>query len=405
VGIVGISGTTLNSPALAETKLTPLLNLSQRYDSNVFYSPKEFVPPGGQSWDLVTTLGAGLKVLDKSRLSDTEATIGVNGNAYAFNTDLAYVSTNVFLASDMTDWAHQLVPGLKLRLSDAFLYTPEPPAFLTGGSPAQSDVFARGIQAYRANTFSNTLSAQAGYSFSRSVGMRANYAYSIYRIGQLYVTAASAGGPAPFTFFDTTIHTASTGPTYTFDGGDTLFVGYTYQKANTTDTEGLNPAIKFTSHSIQPEYATNLVRGWTATISGGGTLIEQFGSKTFFSGRFALTNDFDRRTRVSISASRQAAPAFFIGGGAMISNVAQVYVSHAITRVVRLTVSGNYAHNESTPVNIFTIETMGGSAVLEYNVTRSTKLSLSQEYAKYNYTATPAFDRYATTLTLSTEWK
>jgi hypothetical protein len=172
----------------------------------------------------------------------------------------------------------------------------------------------------------------------------------------------------------------------------------------TEASAGQNP-FSFTAHTIQPEYVTTGVRDLKATISGGATLVEEAKNKTFFSGRFALTNDFDRRTRASVSVSRQATPAYFGTGGALISNVAQVYVSHNFSRVVSLTVSGNYAHNETTTEPTFRIETTYGSAVLGYNLTRSTKISLSQEYGYYSFTGSPQFDRYATTLTLTTEWK
>ena len=88
----------------------------------------------------------------------------------------------------------------------------------------------------------------------------------------------------------------------------------------------------------------------------------------------------------------------------MISNVAGLYVGHAFSRVIQLTVTGNYAHNESAPVHTFTVETIRGSAVLDYNVTRSTKLSLSQEYGHFNITGIPSYDRLVTMLMVSTEW-
>lgn len=402
LAIGSIAGTGVGSRAQAETTYTPSVSLSQRYDSNVFYTAKEFVPPGRQSWDLVTTLGAAVKILNKSRLGDTEVRVGVNGSAYAYNSDLTYASTNVFAASDLTDWMNELLPGLKLRISDAFQYTPEPPAFLTGGKAEQSDILVRGIQAYRANTFSNSLSTDGNYSFSRSVGLRTNYTYAIFRVGRLYVTSAATAGPA--TFFDTTVHNVAIGPTYTFDGGDTLFLKFNYLSADTVDTVGLRPTIKFSAQSIQPEYVTTIVRGWTATISGGATMIEQSGNRAFFSGRFSLRNDFDRQTRGAITVSRQPAPAYFGTGGALISNVAQLYLSYGFSRVVRLTVTGNYAYNETAPVKTFTIKTIAGSAVLDYNLTPSTRVSLSQEYTRFNYTGISPFDRYATMLTLTTEW-
>ena len=69
-------------------------------------------------------------------------------------------------------------------------------------------------------------------------------------------------------------------------------------------------------------------------------------SRTFFSGGFELMNEVDRQTHVAISVSRKIAPSFYSTAGAMVSNVAQLYVSQAISRVVRLTVGANYAQTK-----------------------------------------------------------
>ena len=83
----------------------------------------------------------------------------------------------------------------------------------------------------------------------------------------------------------------------------------------------------------------------------------------------------------------------------MISNVVQLYVVHKFTRLLHLTVSGNYAQNESTAVD-FKFDTLIASARLDYQLTRSTQISLSQEYDHFSYTGVSPFDRYATTLML-----
>lgn len=397
--IGSIVGAVVGSRAHAETTYIPSVNLSERYDSNAFYTAKEFLPPGTQAWDFITNLSGGLKVTNKSRLGDTQVDAWVNGNLYTYNTDLNYVSTFLNATSDVSNWVRELLPRAQLRLSDNFMYTPETPAFVTGGKISESDVYARGIQGFRSNTFSNRFLADGGYSISRSIGLRSIYSYSIRRTGSFYVTGT------PFTYYDTTTNNVAFGPTYTFDDGDSLFIRYNYQASNQSAASGTGSSFSFTAHSIEPEYVTTIVRGWRATIRGGATLVEEQQNKTFFSGRIALLNNFDRRTRISISFSRQAAPAYFGTGGALVSNVAQVYLSHNLSRVIVLTISGNYAHNETTTTPKFRIENTSGSAVLDYNLTRSTKLSLLQEYGFFSYTNFPTFDRYATTLMLSTEWK
>src|SRR4029079_10820012 len=157
-----------------------------------------------------------------------EIRAGVDGNVYAFNTDLAYASGNVRATSDMSDWANELLPGLKLRISDAFRYTPNQAAFPIGGNPQQgvtpqpSHIFTEDMEPARANTWSNSLSTDGDYSFSRSTGLRANYTFSMLRFGRVYVTQVAPSGA--LNYFDTTAHNVAIGPTYTFDGGDTLFL-------------------------------------------------------------------------------------------------------------------------------------------------------------------------------------
>lgn len=233
------------------------------------------------------------------------------------------------------------------------------------------------------------------------MGLRANYTYSILHVGRRFVTAAENTAT---NFFDTTVHNVAIGPTYTFDGGDTLFLKYNYLSSDQSNTAGTSPSIQFTSQTIQPEYVMHIVRGWTATISGGASMIEQQDNRTFFTGSFSLMNDFDRQTRASIEVSRRTAPLYIGIGGSMISNVALLNVSHSFSRVVRLTASGAYAHNESAQVSSYKIETITGSAVLDYSLTRSTKLSLSQDYSHYSYPGSPAFDKLVTMLAVNTEW-
>ena len=409
LAIGSIAGMAVGSRAQAETQYTPLITLAQRYNSNVWNTSQERIPPGKQKWDLVTRLGAGVTILNKSRLGDTEVRAGVDGNAYAYNTDLSYISTDVRASSDMSNWANELLPGLGLRISDAFRYTPNQAAFpqavtSQGVTPQSSDIFSRGIQPARANTWSNSLSTDGDYAFSRSVGLRADYTFSMLRIGRVFATEVTPAGT--LSYFDTTAHNVAIGPTYTLDGGDTLFLKYNYLTSDQSSTSS-STSIQFTSQSIQPEYVTKIARDWTARISGGATMVEQAGNRTFFSGSFSLTNEFDRQTQVSIAVSRQAAPGFFGTGGAFITNVAQLYVSYGFSRVAQLTVRGNYAHGESAPVKVATFESITGAAVLDYKLTRDTKLSLSQEYGHFTLTGTTpfSFDQIITMLMVSMEWK
>jgi hypothetical protein len=388
------SGIIFTSRVGAQTTVIPSVSLSERYDSNVYYAPRGFVPPGHQHWDFVTTTAATVDVVDKSRLVDSLLRAGVNGSEFAYNTDLAFVSTTVFASSDLTRGVGELVRGLQLRISDSFRYTPESPAFLTGNHPTDTaDIYVRGIQGVRANSSANVLSVSSAYSLSRSFSLTTDYGYSIFRSG-------SGTG-----YVNNTQHSVNIGPTFTFEGGDTLFF-----KFNSTMGEskpaGSGTTRNYVFHKIEPEYVTStVVPGWTLRISGGGTLVEQAGSRIYMSGKLGLATDYDRRTHVEMSVSRQAIPSFFATSSSLISNVALFNVSYAFSRLVRLTAGAAYAYSETAPVKTFAFRTVRGSVALDYSLTQSTTLSLSQEDTYYERTGVLPYDRYVTMLMVNTVWK
>jgi hypothetical protein len=341
-------------------------------------------------------------MVDKSRLADSLLRAGVNGNAFVYNSDLAFVSTNVFAASDLTRGVSELVRGLRLRISDSFLYTPEMPAFLYGGHPEDTaDIYAGGIQGSRANTYRNILLAKSDYSLSRSFSLTTNYSFSMFRRGRSDSTSES---PDAIAYFNNTQHAVDIGPTYTFEGGDTLFLKYNYSKGESAP-EGEGPTTSYSFQTIAPEYVTKAVPGWTLSISGGPTLVKQLENKAFLSGKLGLATDYDRRTHVEMWVSREARPSYYETASSLISNNARFNVSYGVTRLVRLTARMNYGYNETIPVKTFAFRTVGGAVALDYSLTQSTTLTLSQEYTYYERTGVLPYDRIVTMLTLNTAWK
>jgi len=190
-----------------------------------------------------------------------------------------------------------------------------------------------------------------------------------------------------------------------FEGGDTLFVKYNYSTGE-SKPEGPGAAIGYTFQTIAPEYVTKtVVPSWTLTISGGPTLVTQSGTDVFLSGKLGLATDYDRRTHVAMLVSRQAIPSYFATGSSMISNLAQFNVTYGFTRLLRLTSGAYYAYNETVPVKTFASRTVRGSVALDYKLTDSTTLVLSQDYNYYERTGVLPYDRIVTMLTLKTEWK
>ena len=386
----------------AQTTVIPSVSLSERYDSNIFRTTRSNYGPGVQPWDYVTTVSAIVDVVNKSRLADSHLRAGVNGNAFVYNSDSAFVSTNVLASSDMTRGVSELVRGLRLRISDSFRYTPEVPSFMTVDHPSDpADIYASGGGGSRANTYRNILLAKSDYSLSRSFSLTTNYLNTMFKRGHSNPASDSVDAVA---YFNNTLHSVDTGPTYTFDGGDTLFFKYNYSTGE-SKPEGGGGSTGYTFQTIAPEYVTKAVPGWTLTISAGPTLVKQVGDRVFLSGKLGLATDYDRRTHVEMGVSRQAIPSYYETPSALISNLARFTVRYDVTRLVRLTAGAYYAYNESVPVKTFAFRTAGGAVALNYSLTESTTLSLSQEYNYFERTGVLPYDRIVTMLTLRTEWE
>ena len=234
----------VGSRAQAETQYTPSVSLSQRYDSNVFFTAKQFVPQGNQSWDLVTTLGTKVDILNKSRLGDTEVRARSRWQRiriqYRFVVCLHQCARK--LRSERLGARVAARPEIT-NIRCVSVHSAATSLYLSVLSVVTASTIGRihpGIQGARADAYSNSLSTDGDYSFSRSMGFRANYTYSILHIGRLYVTEPATSTTA-FRFFDTTMNNVAFGPTYTFDGGDTLFVKFNYLTSDQSNTAGHKP--------------------------------------------------------------------------------------------------------------------------------------------------------------------
>lgn len=379
LGIIGVPA------ARGELQFTPSLAVSERYDSNIFITPSGFTPLGKKAWDLATSVMPGIEIIDKDRIVETSLLGNVTGTAFVNNPDLNFLSTQWTGTVKLDGLVRQLIPRLKLQVSDTFLYSPESPSFVTAGNPVVNEnVFARGIQPVRADLVTNTASATASYALSRSFNIQGTYAYSLFRVGQILVEQSP---DLPVVFFNTDFHRLSVGPTFKLARGDTIGLDYTRQSARFTDVTANVVAtnLRFdeivTAHGMEAHYATGGTH-WSAFASGGATVVEE-DSSVFFSGRLAFSADFTPLTRVAVDVSRQLAPAFFGTAGVMISTTAGVTVERRLAETISLTVSGNYAINEGTAGNDIRFESYGARTMLNYNVSKSTIASLSYEYIHF----------------------
>lgn len=172
--------------------VVPSVQISQRYDSNVFFAPKSRLQ-GLTPEDFVTTVMPQVRGLytDHEHLVKLNAVVGAVGSYYVSNTGLSYVGANAGAVLDMSDWVSQWKPGARWTVSDTFFYSPQPPAFLLGGqSGEQANPLVAGFQAFRTNTRSNSVTSLFDFPLDKTVKLSGSYTNSFIRYGASQVPGA-----------------------------------------------------------------------------------------------------------------------------------------------------------------------------------------------------------------------
>ena len=389
-------------PTPPGTSIIPAISIAERYDSNIYLSPPQFLPPGTQLWDFATTVQGSVKALHKDKNIDVSLTGGVDGNLYAYNTGLNYISTRVDAFANLNGWAERLAKGAQLRMYDYFRYTPESPGFLGGGKADTADPFLRGIQSFRANTYSNTFNTDGVYPVYRGLGIQGQYTFSLYRIGSI-LAATSTGA----TFFDTVVNGWSVGPRLQMTRADSVAVLYQQSLINQTQTSGTGSVFDTNTQSVTATY-TRQVPSWKFTIGGGVTLVEP-ASQAFPTGRITITTNPERSTVLQLDLSRLATPSFYLTAGALISNVGQIQITHRLEKHITLRGSVNYAFNESVPrsadstFNNFTL-----TAGLNYRISKTFSADIYYNHNDFK-TDTPTLSyvvlRNVVGFALTAEWR
>jgi hypothetical protein len=265
-------------------------------------------------------------------------------------------------------------------VSDVFRYTPQPPGFLTPQANAAvgGDPFARGVQNFRSNNFSNTFSTNASYDIYEDLFVKGTYAFSLSRFGS--VLASTNTGAS---FFNTNVHSWSVGPGYRLTQGENISLLYQQSLVSQTTSGGTSPDFNFNTQELWANYTREVPGYYMVSLRGGATLIEP-ASRAFGTVWITFVSNPERRTSIQLDLSRKAAPSYFLVQGANISNVAQLGVTHQLTRRLNVVGSANYANSETFPDKSFKYTTIGAGAAIRYELTRTLMADLSYSYQHYN---------------------
>jgi hypothetical protein len=305
-----------------------------------------------------------------------------------------------------------------LNIFGSYQYTPQLPAFFTGGEGAgqqSPDPFIRGVQAFRANTTTYSAGQTFGYRFTPTVSLLSNYRYTNIHFGNSAVTAAGT------TLLDTVSHQMTLTPTVQVSAVDTLSETYALSM---TEQSGVG---SFRTHANTFGWK----RVWSTTVStqvnGGATYVEpsntlirnetiQNPARIVPSGGIVLT--YNSRTELfsdlaetggQLSSLKQFAGSFFPGeigstgdnslrlrynygvypllvqnGGLAKSHLLGLDGIFSFSSVLTGTYGINYARNTATSgqtINSFSFETISGNAGLRYLVTPSLQAAVNYSYS------------------------
>ncbi|MGH7230507.1 MAG: outer membrane beta-barrel protein [Nitrospiraceae bacterium] len=406
---------TVTSFAQAETKVIPSISVGERYDSNVFYG---FVFPGQKSYDFVTTVTPQVSVEHHGRLLDGTFTGGGIAEYFVEHPSFNYVGANGVMTLNLSQLVGKLNRNLQLNVTDAFYYTPTPPAFINpqaGESPASTgSSFATGVQPFRVTSTINTGRILGAYTITPRTSMTATYSNTYLRFGGTF------GNPVIGSVFGVTSHAVSAGPQFKVSPRDTVRVSYTFLRANYTQGQVSGD---FQTQGGEVSWSRLLTPTITATVTGGlqmlepstiqqvaGTVstqgsTEQPGSILYVTSATLLWN-YQENTAMTLGYSRSVTPGFYLVPVPLVSNVVTASVLYRLSTSLTATGSANYAVNEDTSSTI-SYTSYGGTLTLNYILTRT--LTLLGTYSYYNFDSKFSgqqleFDRNMVMLTLKATW-
>ena len=411
-------------------RIIPLVTMSERYDSNIFFAPKI---PGLDRQDWVTRVSPQVFLQDNGRIVGTTLNVGATSEYYAKNTGLSYIGYNAGGRINVTPLLRRFVPEASLFFAGRYSYTPLPPAFLGGGSeqtnPAVgeeitsqltfADTFIRGTQAQRVNTTTYGGTIAGAVNYSPNLYFQAAYNYNVVNFGTPSVTQkVSTFKPL---LSDTTAHSVSLGPTYAVTSFDSVNLRYQYETVAFDASGG-----GYQSHQATVGYQRLVDASMVARVYGGAALFTQdFGGQagstsadsseqvTYTGG--ASLSWARRNTQASFSYSVGVYPSFVGVPGVILSNNVSLQVRQRLDDNVGVFASLNFADNN----------TIGGQAgqagqaglgfrsystteSLWYRISTSFFVNVTHEWGLYtgNFTGqqSDSFVRNAVTVSLTKAW-
>lgn len=393
----GSGAPTRGSSGGAAIRVVPFLNFSERYDSNVFFAPRKVS-------DFVTNISPNARIEYVDDLVTGSLTGGATAEAYVRNPELNYVGGNGVLSGTLDNLVGKMIRGLGLTIDDSVMYTPQPMPFVTPQAPETS--FLRGIQAIRNNYLTNSGNVLTSYAMTPLSVLNASYSNQIMR----FFNQSSPGATSSL-LFNTTTQTFSGGPEYHISSAQSIGASYVYQHMFFEPNTGEGGSNTVVTHGALATWKSSLTREWAAEVSPGITVLSGL-SDPVWTMRASLRWS-DQRTTAGLLYSRGVFPSYFIGGGALISDVVNASLTYTINNQLSLAAAANYGLNVSISgqQNLgqqnLRFESYDYSATVSYTFYRGMTASLIATQGNFSYVQQGSniqFDRHTIMLSLTAEW-
>jgi hypothetical protein len=284
-------------------------------------------------------------------------------------------------------------------------YTPQPPAFyapLPGGTTTlvadAPENFIRGIQASRANSLINVATASTSFGLTQSTSLTGTLSHQYMRFGTAFAPTPGQG------FFTTSFLNIGAGPRFNITPVDSLTLMANYSRMSFSQGERFSSSFNTTGATASWNHAFS--KRFSGIVTGGATVFSPGGNLTYLGGLTLIWRE--QNTDTTLSYSRSVFPSFFIAAVPLISDVVSLSVLHRFTDKVSGSVTGNYGKNESIEGAQLSFTSYGGSAGLNYAITKRMRASLSythtvikNAFLGQNFN----FDRDAVSVSVSYEWR
>ncbi|MBA3753830.1 MAG: outer membrane beta-barrel protein [Nitrospira sp.] len=331
----------------------------------------------------------------------------LTGESYAKNPGLNYIAPSGALTMNQDNLIGQLDRRAKLTVSDSFMFTPKPLAFIGPSTGSEvPDTFVRGIQAQRANSRTNMAMVTGAYLFTPSVSLQGSYTNSMMRFGTAFNAPNSAQSGAS-SFFNTSFQNYNIGPQFQITPLDSLSVNYQGSRAHFSQTRS-----SFSSKFETQGGTVGWKRTFTPTlIADASAGLTQIGTDANATLTYLANGSLEWKHEhggAMLKYSRSVFPSFFVVAVPLLSQVITLSGTYGLSSNLSITGSANYARNESTGGQVqLSFDSYSTSMSLNYTITRSISAIASFTHSQFTQSFIGnefSFNRNVVSLSLRGEW-